>query len=155
MINIIVLLLVFITLIVISFNKEHFNDLSILTNKMTSLNEKDAIKDIVESVDKSVNEFKAYVNLDLNEIELDSPLLDEYLYTKVIATEKDRNIEDVNTQLPIIVDNDYNTYNHQLKLLINSKKIKQDFILNVLKNKINYLLGTLTSIDELKNQTKK
>ena len=155
MINIIVLLLVFIILLVISLNKEHFNDLSILSNKMTSLNEKDAIKDIVESVDKSVNEFKAYVNLDLNEIELDSPLLDEYLYTKVIAKEKDRNIEDVNTQLPIIVDNDYNTYNHQLKLLINSKKIKQDFILNVLKNKINYLLGTLTSIDELKNETKK
>ena len=58
-------------------------------------------------------------------------------------------------ELPFIDNNNYTKYNHELKLLLNSKKIKQLFMINMLKNKINYLSGSLQNIKELKEDREK
>ena len=80
-------------------------------------------------------------------------MLNEYL--NVLSS----NSADVNElsdgELPIIDNNNYTKYNHKLKLLLNSKKIKQLFIINMLKNKINYLSSSLQNIKELKEDREK
>ena len=42
---------------------------------MKSLNKNDALKQVLNSVDRSVNEFKTYVSLDMNDVDLESPCL--------------------------------------------------------------------------------
>ena len=81
---------------------------------------------------------------------LDDPLLNEYLDKKIISDMP--NVNDKSNKLPFIENDNYSKYNHQLRLLINSKKIKQDFVLEILKNKINYVLGTLESIKDIQEK---
>ena len=151
MINIILLLLILILLLYINFNVESFNNFDNVKDRMNFVSGDQSINEVLSIVDDGLNKFKTYVNLDKDDIDLESPLLDEYIYTKIISN-RDKKNDQIATRLPIIVDNDYGNYNHQLKLLINSKKIKQDFIFNILKNKINYLVGTLENISDVKKQ---
>ena len=102
----------------------------------------------LEDIDKSLNNFKKELNLKDTEMDLNSPLFDEYLNMLV---SKNPDVNSVNeSNLPFIDNNNYTKYNHKLKLLLNSKKIRQLFIINMLKNKINYLSGSLKNIKELK-----
>ena len=151
MINIILLVLILIVLVYINFNIENFNNLDTISNRMNFNNKGNSIKEVLDLVDDGVGKFKTYINLDKDDLDLESPLLDEYIYTKIIS-DRDQKNDKAESKLPIIIDNDYGNYNHQLKLLINSKKIKQDFIFNILKNKINYLVGTLENISDVKKQ---
>ena len=151
MINIILLALILILLVYLNFNVEPFNNFDNIKDRMDFISDDQSINEVLSIVDDGVKKFKTYVNLDKDDIDLESPLLDEYIYTKIIS-DRDKKNEQVDSRLPIIVDNDYGNYNHQLKLLINSKKIKQDFIFNILKNKINYLVGTLENISNVKKQ---
>jgi hypothetical protein len=104
----------------------------------------------LEDIDKSFTNFKKELNLSDTEMDLNSPLLNEYLNVLV------SNDPDVNqmseSNLPFIDNNNYTKYNHELKLLLNSKKIRQLFIINMLKNKIDYLSGSLKNIKDLKTQ---
>ncbi len=151
MINIILLVLIFIVLVYLNMNIENFNNFDIVSDRINFASKDNSIKEVLSLVDDGVDKFKTYINLDKDVIDLESPLLDEYIYTKIISN-RDQQNDNVDSRLPIIVDNDYGNYNHQLKLLINSKKIKQDFILNILKNKINYLVGTLENISDVKKK---
>ena len=151
MINIILLVLILIVLIYVNLNIEGFSNFDIVSDKMNINSKENSIKEVLNLVDDGVDKFKTFVNLDRDNLDLESPLLDEYIYTKIIS-DRDKKNEDIDTRLPIIVDNDYENYNHQLKLLINSKKIKQDFIFNILRNKINYLVGTLENISDVKKK---
>ena len=151
MINIILLVLILLVLVYINFNIETFNNLDTISSRMKFTSKENSIKEVLDLVDDGVDKFKTYINLDKDELDLESPLLDEYIYTKIIS-DRDQKNDKIESRLPIIIDNDYGNYNHQLKLLINSKKIKQDFIFNILKNKINYLVGTLENISDVKKQ---
>ena len=151
MIDIILLILIFIVLVYLNLNIETFNNFDTVCGRMNFASKDNSIKEVLSLVDDGVNKFNTYINLDKDAIDLESPLLDEYIYTKIISN-RDQQNDNVDSRLPIIVDNDYGNYNHQLKLLINSKKIKQDFIFNILKNKINYLLGTLENINDAKKK---
>ena len=132
MILILILLLIIIFLIVY-LRKESFQD----------LNRKN-----LDDIEKSVVHFKKELNLTDTEIDLNSPILTEYLN---ILTSKSADVNELSGhELPFIDNNNYTKYNHELKLLLNSKKIKQLFIINMLKNKINYLPGSLQNIKELK-----
>ena len=63
----------------------------------------------------------------------------------------DSNIQKKNTKssnnlkLPLIGNNTQRGYNHALRIINNSKKIKQEFIINILKGQINVLLGSLNN----------
>ena len=109
-------------------------------------------KNQLENIEKSIKQIKNELNLSDKVIDLNSPLLDEYLNLLTAET------ADVNTksgnELPFIENNNYTKYNHELKMLLNSKKIRQLFIINMLKNKINYLTGSFKNIKELKEDQK-
>ena len=151
MIDIILLVLILVVLVYLNFNVEPFNNFDKISNRMAFSSKESSLKEVLDLVDDGIGKFKTYINLDKDDLDLESTLLDEYIYTKIIS-DRDQKNDKIESRLPIIIDNDYENYNHQLKLLINSKKIKQDFIFNILKNKINYLVGTLENISDVKKQ---
>ena len=55
-------------------------------------------------------------------------------------------------ELPKAPYNNYTKYNHEMRLLIDSKKIKQDNIITILKNKLKILNNSLKNIKEVKNK---
>ena len=137
MILILILMLIIIILI-FYLRKESFQDLN---NKN------------LDHIDNSVSHFKKELNLTDKEIDLNSPILNEYL--NIMASKSPDVNELFEGELPFIDNNNYTKYNHELKLLLNSKKIKQLFMINMLKNKINYLSGSLQNIKELKEDREK
>ena len=107
----------------------------------------------LDHIDNSVSHFKKELNLTDKEIDLNSPILNEYL--NIMASKSPDVNELFEGELPFIDNNNYTKYNHELKLLLNSKKIKQLFMINMLKNKINYLSGSLQNIKEIKEDREK
>ena len=138
MINIILLIVLFIVLyLMYYFKKEYF----IINSKND-----DERKQVLKTFDETAE----VLNFNLNEIDITSPLIDAYLDEKIL--DKKSNQETNNNDLPFMRDNNLTNYNHQLKLLINSRKISQDIILNILRNKINYLMGSLKNIKDVKKK---
>jgi hypothetical protein len=139
----ILILIIIIILIIYYLRSESFQD----------FNPKDFNRKKLEDIDKSVVHFKKELNLSDTEIDLNSNVLNEYLN---ILTSDSANVNTLtDNNLPFIDNNNYTKYNHELKLLLNSKKIKQLFIINILKNKINYLSGSLQNIKEIKETQQK
>ena len=138
MINIILLIVLFIVLyLMYYFKKEYF----IINSKND-----DERKQVLKTFDETAE----VLNFNLNEIDITSPLIDAYLDEKIL--DKKSNKETNNNDLPFMRDNNLTNYNHQLKLLINSRKISQDIILNILRNKLNYLMGSLKNIKDVKKK---
>jgi hypothetical protein len=139
MINIIILIVLSIVIYIIyKFKKEYFiiND-----------NDAEEKKQILNTFDKT----SEIINFNLNELDITSPLIDAYLDEKILD-KKSHNSNNNTNDLPFMRDNNLTNYNHQLKLLINSRKISQDIILNILRNKINYLMGSLKNIKDVKKK---
>jgi len=129
----ILILLIIILFLIFYLRKESFQDLNIKN---------------LDHIENSLDNFKKELNLEDKEIDLNSPILNDYL-NSMASKSPDVN-ELTEGELPFIDNNNYTKYNHELKLLLNSKKIKQLFIINMLKNKIHYLSGSLQNIKELK-----
>lgn len=58
-------------------------------------------------------------------------------------------------ELPKAPYNNYTNYNHEMRLLIDSKKIKQDYLIKILKNKLKILNNSLKNVKEVKNNLNK
>ena len=160
MINIVVLVLVIIILYIIFYVKrEMYTDADInkIVKNIYNIGNKKALTNILDTVDQSVNKFNDKNILGSSKINLDDPLLDLYLDQKLIAdignVNKDK--KGNKNKLPFIENDNYEKYNHQIRLLINSKKIKQDFIIGIIKNKINFLKGSLKNINEIEEKYNK
>lgn len=139
MINIILLIVLFIVLyLMYYFKKEYF-----IINGGTSLEDK-------KKVLKTFDDTAEVINFNLNELDITSPLIDSYLDEKIL--DKNLNQSNNDNNLPFMRDNNLTNYNHKLKLLINSRKISQNIILNILRNKINYLWGSLKNIKDVKKK---
>ena len=54
-------------------------------------------------------------------------------------------------ELPTVVEDNLNKYNHELRKLNITKQIKQDYLIKVLRNKIETLLNSLKSVSEIKH----
>ena len=98
----------------------------------------------------TIDDTSEVINFNLNELEITSPLIDAYLDEKIL--DKKSNLSSNDNNLPFMRDNNLTNYNHQLKVLINSRKISQNVLLNILRNKINYLHGTLKNIKDIKKK---
>ena len=136
-----VILLILISLLVYLFfylKKEHFT--VNIQNIIQNLDDDERIKYM-----NMFDDIKSYSN-GFN-FDITSPYIDTYL-NNIILNKLQQKTH--NTELPLMNDNNISNYNHKLKLLINSKKIAQNVVLNVLKNKINYLMGTLKSVKDIK-----
>ena len=57
-----------------------------------------------------------------------------------------------NEELPNAPNNNWAKYNHEMRILIDSKKIKQDYLIKVLKNKLNILRNSLNNMQEVTNK---
>ena len=118
MINIILLIVLFIVLyLMYYFKKEYF-----IINGGTSLEDK-------KKVLKTFDDTAEVINFNLNELDITSPLIDSYLDEKIL--DKNLNQSNNDNNLPFMRDNNLTNYNHKLKLLINSRKISQNIILNI------------------------
>ena len=140
---IIVIILILISLLVyfiFYLKKEHFY------NNIQEIDKDERIKytNTFDDIKSSSDGF----NFDLNKIDITSPDIDTYLNNIIINKKIQQKTH--NTELPLMTDNNKSNYNHKLKLLINSRKITQNVVLNILKNKINYLMGTLKNIKDIK-----
>ena len=128
MINIILLIVLFIVLYLMHyFKKEYF---IINSNK-----EEGEQKLILKTFDETAK----VINFNLNDNNITDPLIDTYLDEKILD-KMSKSTPSNNNDLPFMRDNNLTNYNHQLNLLINSRKISQDIILNILRNKIKYLM---------------
>jgi hypothetical protein len=137
MINIIILIsLLLFVFLVLYLRKEKFSLVDDIVNTGTSTNPYlDTIKHSIEN-----NEFELNVDpLDLHSLSI-TKLLDAYIEKKQVKSNNP-------TDLPIMGNSTMRSYNNQMKILNNSKKIKQDFILNALKGKINFLLESLKDLE--------
>jgi len=145
MINVILLIFMFLFLFVYFFfylkKKEKFGESLEHSLEDIGINELIKRKD---TYDDTAN----VISFDLNKFDITSPDLDTYLNNILINRQliEKKN----NNDLPLMTDNNKSNYNHKLKLLINSRKISQNVVLNVLKNKINYLMGTLKNVKDIK-----
>ena len=145
MINVILLIFMFLFLFVYFFfylkKKEKFGES--LENSLEDIGINELIKR-KDTYDDTAN----VISFDLNKFDITSPDLDTYLNNILINRQliEKKN----NNDLPLMTDNNKSNYNHKLKLLINSRKIAQNVVLNILKNKINYLMGTLKNIKDIK-----
>ena len=52
-------------------------------------------------------------------------------------------------KLPMISNNDYSKYNHKLRLLNNSKKIRNDYIITLLQNKLKFMIKSLDKVEDM------
>jgi hypothetical protein len=136
----ILILLIIIICLIFYLRKESFQNINIDKKQL-------------DNIDNSINNFKKELNLSDKEMDLNGPLLNNYLNMLVSKTPDVNSVNESN--LPFIDNNNYTKYNHELKLLLNSKKIRQLFIINMLKNKINNLSGSLKNIKETKETNKK
>ena len=54
-------------------------------------------------------------------------------------------------EMPKAPNDNYTKYNHEMRILIDSKKIKQDYLLKILKSKLKVLRNSLDNIEEVTN----
>jgi hypothetical protein len=52
-------------------------------------------------------------------------------------------------ELPKAPNDNYTKYNHEMRILIDSKKIKQDYLVKVLKSKLKVLRNGLNNVEEV------
>lgn len=147
MINIIILILI--SLLVYLFfylKKEHFNEDTTIKEILKNDDESSKKQKYIDTYDDTKNSSDGF-DFNLNNIDITSPDIDTYLNNILISKKLQQKKK---TELPIMMDNNKSNYNHKLKILINSRKIAQNVVLNILKNKINYLMGTLKNVKDIK-----
>lgn len=109
------------------------------------------VLDSVEnSIDRSVEKQGQllFENADTN-----SELMDRYV-NKIINNDignPNRLLEEGSQfELPTVVEDNLNKYNHELRKLNISKQIKQDYLIKVMRHKIEVLLNSLKPVTEIK-----
>jgi Na+-transporting methylmalonyl-CoA/oxaloacetate decarboxylase gamma subunit len=112
----------------------------------------DTVEDSIErSIEKQGQ--LTFENADTN-----SALMDEYV-NNIINNDignPNRLLEDGDQyELPSVVEDNLNKYNHELRKLNISKQIKQDYLIKVLRNKIEVLLTSLKSVPEIRQDFEK
>jgi hypothetical protein len=130
---IILISLLLIVFLVIYLRKETFLTIEDVVNNKNRY---------LDTIDTSMKDDEFVLNLDNIDPtgDLITNFLDKYIIKKQVKTNNP-------TDLPIMGNSTMSSYNHQLKKINNSKKIKQDFILNALKGKINILLESLKDLE--------
>ena len=92
---------------------------------------------------------KSNTSINLVDVMLDDDTLKDYLENKELEEEPKIN-NPLNTKLPLLIDNEYKEYNHELRKLIDHKKISQNYVIDLLKNNIKILLNKTADINTIK-----
>lgn len=136
------------------FNKEHFQNSEELLNElgnMSQLSDNDRRKKIFDSVDTSFEKVGNTRNLSSSRSNIDEDLLDLYVNNIINSDYGNPNkiLVDSEENLPQAPNNDFGTYNHKMRMLIDTKKVKQDYLIKVLRSKLEILLNKLGNVNEI------
>ena len=52
-------------------------------------------------------------------------------------------------ELPKAPNDNYAKYNHEMRILIDSKKIKQDYLIKILKSKLDIIKNSLNNVQQV------
>ena len=151
---VIILLISFILILLkkILFKKESFKSDPLDTIEINTQNDIIKRKMYFDKIDKTNK--KANQELSRLTVEnIDKDTLDTYIQSIIdsdkIATPNKLLVSD-QEELPML-SGDTVKYNHKMIMLIASKKIKQDYLLKILKSKLQLLRNSLNEIDKLTN----
>lgn len=110
---------------------------------------------ILEKADTSIKKTQneqgklRFENADIN-----SKLMDEYIHNMMMDDVGNPNktlVEDAATELPSVIEDNLPQYNHEMRKIRNSKKLKQEYLISILRYKIETLLNSLQNIEDIKD----
>ena len=140
--------------LIINKHKEHFTETNAfkeLGEVMNQLSPDKQNSQLLGTVDKMQKDFKDSLVFDKSAI--NQGLLDTYV-SNLISNDNYNTDKKLKTKesdkLPKLSNNDIKAYNNKLRILINSKKLKQDYILKVLKYKLKKQLDSLKRVTDIK-----
>ena len=152
------LIILLISSIIIIFrsilNKETFQNESLLKDLevMDQNSSSTQKKMILDSVDRSLELGKGKQGaLSVSKSFMDEDLLNLYVNNLINSDKGNPNkILDVSdTVLPRAPNDNYGQYNHEMRMLIDTKKIKQDYIIKVLRSKLEILRNSLNNVNKI------
>lgn len=151
---IVILIVIILNLMkLILMKSENFddNEFEKLGGIMSQLDTRQQKKVLLDSVDKSIlaggNKFSG-----MNASKLDQSLLDIYVNNLINSDFKNTNkiLESKpSNKLPTADDNDLSKYNHEMRIINNSRKLKQEYIIKILKYKVMKLLNSTKRVHEI------
>lgn len=154
---IVILIVIILNLMkLILMKSENFDDnvFDELGNVMSQLDSRQQNKIFLDSIDKSILEGgNKFSGMSANK--LDQSLLDEYINNLINSDFKNTNkiLESKpNNKLPTVDDTNLPklfNYNHEMRIINNSRKLKQEYIIKILKYKVMKLLNTTKRVHEL------
>ena len=153
------LIILLISSIIIIFrsilNKETFQNQEDLLKDLEVMNQNNSStqkKIILDSVDKSLDLGRGKQGaLSVSKSFMDENLLNLYVNNLLNSDKGNPNkLLDVgDTVLPRAPNDNFAQYNHEMRMLIDKKKIKQDYIIKVLKSKLEILRNSLNNVDKI------
>ena len=165
MINIIIIICLIVSIILIlklflNNNFEKFsldNDFDKISNLQYQNSERLANDKLLSAIDTSI---LSNINVNKNSLKFDKSnshesIITDLLDTLIVADDgqhidhKILQSNEDNNKMKRVVGGNYKKYNHELRILNNSKRVKQDYAIKVLKYKILSLMNSLKPIDKL------
>lgn len=137
-------------------NSENFDDnvlseLEVMNQQDPSLQK----KILFDSVDKSLELGRGKQGkLITSNSNINENLLNLYVNNMINADKGNPNkiLVSNDEELPKAPNDNYAKYNHEMRILIDSKKIKQDYLVKVLKSKLKVLRNALNNVEEVTDQ---
>jgi hypothetical protein len=134
-------------------NQDLLKDLEVMNQNNSSTQK----KIILDSVDKSLNLGRGKQGaMAVSKSYMDENLLNLYVNNLINSDKGNPNkILDVgDSVLPRAPNDNYTQYNHEMRMLLDTRKIKQDYVIKVLKSKLEVLRNTLNNVDKIATELK-
>jgi hypothetical protein len=109
---------------------------------------------LVQTIEDSAKRsFEKQGQLRFENTETNSPLMDNYINKLMRNDQGNPNMileDDTQMEMPTVIEDNLNLYNHELRKLNLTKQIRQDYIIKVLRHKIDLVLNSLKSVEDIK-----
>jgi hypothetical protein len=141
-------------------NKETFQNQQNILKDLEVMNQNNSStqkKIILDSVDKSLELGRGKQGaLAVSKSFMDEDLLNLYVNNLINSDKGNPNkILDVgDAVLPRAPNDNYGQYNHEMRMLIDTRKIKQDYVIKVLRSKLEILKNSINSVDKIDAELK-
>ena len=130
-----------------SYNVERFNNLDdLIGSNMEQQPERKRQEEILTKADKSISLSRdKQGRLRFQNADTGGDLMEKYLQDIILSDVGNPNkilVDNDSNQLPTVIEDNLPQYNHEMRMLTNSKMIKQKYTMAVLKNKIKELTNS-------------
>ena len=140
-----------------SNNVERFNNLDdLIGSSMEQQPERKRQEEILTKADKSIALSRdKQGRLRFQNADTGGDLMEKYLQDIILSDVGNPNkilVDNDSNQLPTVIEDNLPQYNHEMRMLTNSKMIKQKYTMAVLKNKIKELTNSMKTIEDMKKE---